>query len=123
MKMTPVKSSNIESVGYDQDTDQLHVEFKSGKTFCYFDVIPGEYSALITAGSVSAHLSQFIKPRKRFGEVTPCPKDQIIARQALQIEGLRRHIAAIAKIAAAFKFEDVLEVTEVALESPEVAER
>lgn len=38
MKMTPVKSSNIEAAGYDNDSGELIVEFKGGSKYFYPNV-------------------------------------------------------------------------------------
>lgn len=38
MEMTPVSSSNIESVGYDKKTKTLRIRFKDGSLYEYFDV-------------------------------------------------------------------------------------
>ncbi len=66
MKMIKVKSSNIESIGYDERKFQLFVEFKSSdrskvKIFAYEDVSPSEYEALLNADSVGKHFSSYIK--------------------------------------------------------------
>jgi hypothetical protein len=51
--LKPVKSSNVESVGYDAATKQLAVKFKSGgKTYVYDDVPPEVHHDLNKAESV-----------------------------------------------------------------------
>ena len=73
MKMIKAKSSNIESIGYDEKMFQLFVEFKSSdrskaKTFVYEDVSPEEYEALMNADSIGKHFSSHIKPFKECGK-------------------------------------------------------
>jgi hypothetical protein len=41
MELKPVKSSNIEAVGFDEETQELHVQFKGGTVYAY-DSVPSE---------------------------------------------------------------------------------
>lgn len=41
VKLEPVKSSNIEAVGYDAETQELQVQFKGGSVYAY-DSVPEE---------------------------------------------------------------------------------
>lgn len=124
MKMTPVKSSNIESVGYDDITKRLDVKFKGGKTFCYADVTRDEHAQLMAADSVGKHFSAFIKPIKACTKSTVNPKDALIAVQALQIMALRRHVNEIIKIAKCDPVDcDILAIAEAALEASRVEDR
>ena len=60
MNRIPVQSSNIASVGYDQDTKTLEIEFrptknKGSRVYIYFDVPYFIYSDLVnSAGFTSA---------------------------------------------------------------------
>ena len=78
MKMTPVKSSNIESVGYDELNLTLHVEFKNGKTFAYKNVYANEYNELLNADSVGKHFNQFIKHGTDAVEVVKAVEPQAV---------------------------------------------
>jgi hypothetical protein len=69
MKMTTVKSSNIAAIGYNSLALELHVEFKSGKTFAYKYVTPNEYIDFLESDSVGKHFAQFIKPGRDAVEV------------------------------------------------------
>jgi hypothetical protein len=60
----PVQSSNLKSVGHDPRSNQLEVEFHSGKVFRYSDVNVDEYAAMLGAQSIGSHFSQLIKPTK-----------------------------------------------------------
>lgn len=53
MKMTEVKSSNIQAVGWDNGI--LHIRFKNGATYSYEDVAGAEFNALLSAPSVGKH--------------------------------------------------------------------
>ena len=61
MTMLPVKSSNIDSVGYDQKTMALTVKFKSGSTHQYDDVSPEKHAELMKAESVGSHFHKHIR--------------------------------------------------------------
>lgn len=61
--MTPVKSSNIESVGYDADGSRLHVRFKSGAEYAYHGIEPAQHAELMAADSVGSHLHRVVKPK------------------------------------------------------------
>lgn len=48
--MTPVKSSNIQAVGYDSDAQHLTVQFKDGVKHRYEDVPPEKHAGLMGQG-------------------------------------------------------------------------
>ena len=66
MNRLPVNSSNIESIGYDDSTMTLEVEFKNGTVYQYFDVPEVEFQNLLSAGSVGLYLNQNIKNNYRY---------------------------------------------------------
>ena len=49
--MIEVTSSNIESVGYDNDEQTLFVKFKSGTTYSYSEVLVEIYDEMLQADS------------------------------------------------------------------------
>lgn len=51
MKHTPINSTNIKSVGYDEDNQLLEVEFHTGRIYRYSSVPPHVYRGLINAES------------------------------------------------------------------------
>lgn len=57
----PVKSSNIDGIKYDGDTQTLHVKFLSGDTYRYEGVSPHKYQALMAAPSKGKHIHTNIK--------------------------------------------------------------
>ncbi len=46
-----VQSSDLQSIGYDQNTNVLEVEFKSGGIYQYFKVPESIYVGLVNASS------------------------------------------------------------------------
>ncbi|GAF93205.1 unnamed protein product [marine sediment metagenome] len=61
MKRRRVDSTNITSIGYDERTKILEIEFNSGSTYQYNNVPVSEYIKLINADSVGKHFHQNIK--------------------------------------------------------------
>lgn len=78
MHRTPVKSSNVRSVGYDEATRQLHVEFSAkdarmpGRVYEYAGVSPDEHRALMSAQSIGTHFAAHIKS-KHTGHLIQAP--------------------------------------------------
>ena len=69
MEMTSVDSSNVEAVGYDEDSSTLQVEFKGGTTYQYFDVQEEVFVGLRDADSVGKYLAARIKGSYRYSKV------------------------------------------------------
>jgi len=68
--MTPVSSSMIESVGYDADNRELHVQFVStGEIYVYYNVEEWVYTEMISAGSVGSYFHANIKDAYEFGKL------------------------------------------------------
>ena len=59
--LMPVESSNIEAVGYDQEEQELIIEFKSGRTYIYFDVPFDVYTGLMDAESKGKYFHKNIR--------------------------------------------------------------
>lgn len=66
MERMPVTSSNLQSVGYDLDSQTLEVEFNNGSLYQYSDVPQGEYDALMSADSKGTYFSANIRNRYPF---------------------------------------------------------
>jgi hypothetical protein len=62
MDRLPVKSSFIESIGYDPDGRTMHVKLKNGKTYAYEGVDPIRHNELMSAKSIGQHFHAHIKP-------------------------------------------------------------
>ncbi len=69
MKRTPVQSSNIASIGYDEQSQTLEIEFHNGRVYQYFDVPQGQHSALMSAGSLGSYFHSTIKGYYRYARV------------------------------------------------------
>jgi hypothetical protein len=63
MNRISVSSSNVRSVGYDQATSTLEVEFHDGGVYQYRNVPASEYSGLMGASSKGSYLASHIKGR------------------------------------------------------------
>lgn len=61
--MQMVDSSNVEAVGYDDATRELHVRFTTGRTYVYLDVDEFHFQELLAADSKGSYLNREIKPR------------------------------------------------------------
>lgn len=65
-----VASSNIASIGYDEETETLEVEFLNGTVYQYYNVIQNMYEQLMQEGSKGRFLNTYIKnayPYSRVG--------------------------------------------------------
>lgn len=60
-----VSSSNIEKIKYDPDRKVLHVKFKSGKVYAYFNVYEHEFNELMMAPSKGRFI-RYLGNRKRY---------------------------------------------------------
>lgn len=69
MKRTSVQSSNIASIGYDKESQTLEIEFHNSRVYQYFDVPHGQYSALMSAGSLGSFFHNNIKGYYRYARV------------------------------------------------------
>lgn len=56
-----VDSSNIEAIGYDSSQQQLHVQFKSGQTYVYYNVEESVFEEFKQAESKGKFLHAHIK--------------------------------------------------------------
>ena len=69
-EMHYVDSSNVEAIGYDPGTQELHVRFLgSGETYVYFGVEEWVFHELMHADSKGAYLNTSIKGRYDYGKV------------------------------------------------------
>lgn len=67
MERQPVKSTNVDSVGYNAEEKILEVKFKSGGIYQYAGVQPEIYADLLKAESVGRFVSQVIRGNGRKG--------------------------------------------------------
>jgi hypothetical protein len=64
-----VQSSNLVSVGYDESTQILEVEFQTGKVYQYHDVPKDVYQELMTASSKGEYFHDNVMGQYNFHEV------------------------------------------------------
>ncbi len=53
--MTPVRSSTLQAVAYDEASRTLFVQFRSSATYEYRDVPPETYGAMLAAHSIGRY--------------------------------------------------------------------
>lgn len=69
-EMIFVTSSNIESVGYDTTSQELHVRFlKTGITYVYYAVEDWRFQELMQADSKGVYLNTNIKPNYQYTQL------------------------------------------------------
>lgn len=61
MDRDPVESTSIRSVGYDQESSTLEVEFIKGAVYAYSDVPEDAYLSLLASESIGAAFSKLVK--------------------------------------------------------------
>lgn len=61
IERTPVKSSNVTSVGFDPETGTMAVEYKDGSVYHYHNVEPDKHEALVSSKSVGGYIHANIK--------------------------------------------------------------
>lgn len=69
MRRESVNSSNIASIGYDESSETLEIEFLNGTIYQYFDVPNRIYQGIINADSKGQYLAQNIKGHYRYSKV------------------------------------------------------
>jgi KTSC domain-containing protein len=63
MRRQHVDSSAVSSVGYDERSSVLEVEFSSGAVYDYYDVPPKVYRDLLKASSIGNFVSRRVRDR------------------------------------------------------------
>ncbi len=66
MQRQPVDSTSLVSVGYEEPTRTLEVEFHNGGVYQYLGVPPFTHRGLLQAESMGAFLNKCIKPYYRY---------------------------------------------------------
>jgi hypothetical protein len=61
VEMIPVASSNVDSIGYDENFQTLYIRFLNGSTYIYKGVPIMEFEGLKNASSVGSYLHRNIK--------------------------------------------------------------
>ena len=63
LELKPVTSSNIDKVGYDEEKQELQIEFKGGTIYAYDSVPDFEYRDLLDARSIGGYFHAKIKDK------------------------------------------------------------
>lgn len=63
MTLTPVESSNIQAVGHDPATSELHIRFHSGKIYQFANVSAGQHAEFMAAPSKGQHFHRNFRGR------------------------------------------------------------
>lgn len=63
IERTPVRSSALRSVGYDQEQRVLEIEFTGGEVYRYFDVPAEVYRGLMAAESHGRYFHQYVRDK------------------------------------------------------------
>ncbi len=69
MDRQTVSSSNIASIGYEENSETLEIEFLNGLVYQYFDVPKHVYDSLMSADSHGKYLAAEIKGIYRYSRV------------------------------------------------------
>ena len=64
--MELVNSSSVTRIGYDEATEDLKIQFRSGSEYVYADVPEAVYENLLTAKSVGSFVNDKIKSKYLF---------------------------------------------------------
>jgi hypothetical protein len=73
MKRLSVDSSNIKSIGYDENRNTLEVEYNGGSVYQYFDVPNKVYQDIISTNSVGRYLYANIKDKYNYTKLSNIP--------------------------------------------------
>lgn len=68
MERTPVDSSNINSIGYDENSSILEIEFKNS-LYQYFDVPAYVYDELMSSDSKGKYLNVNVKGKFHYEQI------------------------------------------------------
>jgi len=69
MHRKTVTSSNIASIGYDDSTQTLEIEFHSGGIYQYRNVPSAIYEGIMRAGSHGKYFHEYIKDRYGYSRI------------------------------------------------------
>ena len=65
MRITAVESTVLATVGYEEDSQSLQLEFRSRAIYQYFDVPAAVHEALLNATSKGSYFNRAIRDRFR----------------------------------------------------------
>lgn len=61
IKMIDVESSNVKSVGYDEENKNIHIELISGECYMYKNVPKKVFEDLLLAASIGSYINRYLK--------------------------------------------------------------
>jgi hypothetical protein len=89
MRRVALRSRALISAGYDAETEQLDLEFRSGRVYRYSGVPQGVWNFLLRTGSKGGYVNRMIDGHYAFEDITPEPPVQDLQR-ALEASVLER---------------------------------
>ncbi|MBU9710305.1 KTSC domain-containing protein [Evansella tamaricis] len=63
MERTELNQGNLQSIGYDEMTRELHVHFKSGELTIYYEVPKQDYVGFLSSTNFSDFFQERVEPR------------------------------------------------------------
>jgi hypothetical protein len=69
MQREYVASTNIASIGYDEASETLEVEFLNSSVYQYYNIPPNLYEELLRDGSKGSFLNTYIKNNYAYSRV------------------------------------------------------
>lgn len=69
MNRDPVSSSNLVSVGYDENSQTLEIEFNNGAIYQYYNINFGLYNQFMQSASKGQFLHAYIKNAYAYSRV------------------------------------------------------
>jgi len=73
MQREPLISKAVTSAGYDPDTEQLEIEFRSGRVYRYRGVPRGVFDFLLRTKSKGSYVHRMVDGHYPYEEITPAP--------------------------------------------------
>jgi hypothetical protein len=73
MERVAVESNSLRSIGYDEATGVLEVEFTSGRIYSYSEVPPDTHAWLMRTKGKGGYFNRMIRDRYPMRDVTPAP--------------------------------------------------
>lgn len=68
-EMHYIDSSNVEAIGYDSGTQELHVQFLRSGTYVYYNVEEWVFEEFMQADSKGTYLNNNIKPSHEYAKL------------------------------------------------------
>jgi hypothetical protein len=70
MERSPLASSSVASVGYDDATNVLEIEFKSGRIYQFEEVPRGVFDWLLRTPNKGSYVARMVNGKYRYRDVT-----------------------------------------------------